>query len=208
MILNAKLKFFPIAGHQLKLTHMGKRIFADMRESKVEYTRLFDHMYSKAWLAEIRLQEGEGIEKEAEDVENVEGGNIEVENIEGGDMENVERVEHREELPEIIEAEKKALNGRRMKRRHERQTPSGVQIRRQQSVDIHARKKIMSKSKGIDLESKHDRPKKKHKPSQQVLDEDILNMLSEATKNETSLLKAEVMAFRDREDDRERDYRA
>ncbi|KAI3808051.1 hypothetical protein L1987_23992 [Smallanthus sonchifolius] len=46
---------------------------------------------------------------------------------------------------------------------------------------------------------------KKHKSRQEGLDDDILNMLSEASRNEISFLKTQVMSFREREDDRERE---
>ncbi|KAI3808063.1 hypothetical protein L1987_24004 [Smallanthus sonchifolius] len=64
---------------------------------------------------------------------------------------------------------------------------------------------MMSKGKGIAQESEHDYPWKKHKSRQEGLDEDILNMLSEASRNEISFLKTQVMSFREREDDRERE---
>ncbi|KAI3808057.1 hypothetical protein L1987_23998 [Smallanthus sonchifolius] len=60
MIVNAKLKNLPTTGCQLKLTHMGKTIVVDMRESKFEYRRLFDHMYSRARLGLIKLEDNVG----------------------------------------------------------------------------------------------------------------------------------------------------
>ncbi|KAI3776609.1 hypothetical protein L1987_46395 [Smallanthus sonchifolius] len=114
-ILNENLKNLSTIGRQLKLTPMGHRIFDDMRESKVEYRLLFDHMYSKARLLEIRQED----------------------NIQGDELES-------------------------------------------------------------------ECPRKKQKTRQDGLDEDILNLLSEASRNETSLLRSQIMAMKDREEDTER----
>ncbi|KAI3744563.1 hypothetical protein L1987_57646 [Smallanthus sonchifolius] len=118
-----------------------------------------------------------------------------------------------EEVSEITEAEKKALNERRNKRQHDRPAPSEPRIiselgigvidpphthsrSRQQAGHIHSRKKMQaSKCKGIVTESEHDRPRKKAKTSQEGLNEDILNMSSEASKNEIIFLKTRIMAF-------------
>ncbi|KAI3808060.1 hypothetical protein L1987_24001 [Smallanthus sonchifolius] len=64
---------------------------------------------------------------------------------------------------------------------------------------------MMTRGKGVAQVSEHDYPKKKHKSTLEGLDEDILNMLSEASRNEISFLKTQVMSFREREDDRERE---
>ncbi|KAI3824800.1 hypothetical protein L1987_06271 [Smallanthus sonchifolius] len=63
MILSIKFKDLQTTGSELRLTHMRRRIFSDMKERRVEYTRLFEHMYSEAYLAEIRLEENKGVEK-------------------------------------------------------------------------------------------------------------------------------------------------
>ncbi|KAI3744291.1 hypothetical protein L1987_57368 [Smallanthus sonchifolius] len=180
---------------------------------------------------EIRITHNvrEGVEKQAKDV-NVEA--VEV-NLPEGNFDNVEGVKDREAVPDVTEVERKALNERRMKRRHERQAPSGPQIKsesisgeadpsrprptrarsappaqsgsRQQPSEIHSREKMTSKEKVIALESEHDIPRKKAKHSQERLDEDILNMLNVATKREINFLKTQIMAFKDREDGRERE---
>ncbi|KAI3808055.1 hypothetical protein L1987_23996 [Smallanthus sonchifolius] len=95
MILNAKLKNLPTTGCQLKLTHMGKTIVVDMRESKEENI--------EGDVPQQHEQQGEGLQ----------GGNV------GG-------VEERIELPEITKEERKVLNERRKKRKHERRAPSGI----------------------------------------------------------------------------------
>ncbi|KAI3826887.1 hypothetical protein L1987_00947 [Smallanthus sonchifolius] len=77
---------------------------------------------------------------------------------------------------------------------------------RQHPREVHLRKKMMArKGKRIALESEHDRPKKRTKHSQEGLDDDIMNMMSEAAKREISYLKTQVMAFREREDYIERE---
>ncbi|KAI3744292.1 hypothetical protein L1987_57369 [Smallanthus sonchifolius] len=148
-----------------------------------------------------RLKENEGVEKQAEEV-NVEAAEV---NIQKGNVENVESVEDREAVPDITEEERKALNERRMMRRHERQAPYGPLRSRQQPGEIHSRKKMMSKDKVIAIESEYDRPRKKANHSQEGLDKDILNLLSEAAKREINFLKKQIMAFKDREDGRERE---
>ncbi|KAI3786505.1 hypothetical protein L1987_40242 [Smallanthus sonchifolius] len=192
---------------------MCRRIFAHMRKSKVEYKRLFDHMYSRARLADIRLEdrvEGEikmckqGNEQQCEGPQS---GDV------GGTEENLV-------LPEITEEEKKSLYERRMKRRHDRPPQLDVKIKGDSgSVEsdpsrpkpIGARlppcaksgqattrrssfqTKMMSKGNGIAQDSEHDHPRKKHKSGQEGLDEDILNLLSEASRNEIGFLKTQGM---------------
>ncbi|KAI3808059.1 hypothetical protein L1987_24000 [Smallanthus sonchifolius] len=103
MILNAKLKNLPTTGCQLKLTHMGKTIVVDMRESGDVEVENVQEENIEGDVPQQHEQQGEGLQ----------GGNA------GG-------VEERIELSEITKAERKVLNERRVNRKHERQAPSGI----------------------------------------------------------------------------------
>ncbi|KAI3808061.1 hypothetical protein L1987_24002 [Smallanthus sonchifolius] len=81
----------------------------------------------------------------------------------------------------------------------------GVRMCRKKILKEMCRNSMNNKGKGIAQESKHDYQRKNHKSRQEGFDEDILNMLSEASQNEISFLKTQVMSFREREDDRERE---
>ncbi|KAI3810592.1 hypothetical protein L1987_20213 [Smallanthus sonchifolius] len=130
-------------------------------------------------------------------------------------------------------SERHALNEQRLKRRHERQAPSVIQIRseardgendtsrtqatgarpslsaesgsRQESKEIHSRRKMMSEGKGIVQELESGCPRKKQRTTQEGLDEDILNMLSEASRYETSIMRSQIMALKEREENREKE---
>ncbi|KAI3810591.1 hypothetical protein L1987_20212 [Smallanthus sonchifolius] len=136
-------------------------------------------------------------------------------------------------LLEITWEERHAINEQRLKRRHESQAPSVIQIRsearggendtsrtqptgtrpplsaepgsRQESKEIHLRRKLMSKGKGIVQELESDHPRKKQRTTQEGLDEDILNMISEASRYETSIMRSQIMALKEREANREKE---
>ncbi|KAI3807328.1 hypothetical protein L1987_23254 [Smallanthus sonchifolius] len=159
--------------------------------------------------AEVENVEGGDREGEApQQHERQEGGDV------GGGEENVV-------ILEITREQRHALNEQRLKMRHERPPQSGIHIRseasggeressrrqptgarppastqsgsRQECREINSRKKMMSKGKGVAQYSESDTPSKKQKTTQEGLDEDILNLLSEASRNETSLLRSQIM---------------
>ncbi|KAI3810590.1 hypothetical protein L1987_20211 [Smallanthus sonchifolius] len=86
-----------------------------------------------------------------------------------------------------------------------RPPPSAESGSRQESREIHLRRKMMSKGKVIVQEFESERPRKKQRIRQEGLDEDILNMLSEASRNESSIMRSQIMALKEREENREKE---
>ncbi|KAI3824925.1 hypothetical protein L1987_06398 [Smallanthus sonchifolius] len=164
-------------------------------------------------LVEIRLEYN--IQGEVGEGDDVEGGNAEGENVQG---ENVEEI-----LPPQGEHQAEGTRGdkdgsetqiRSEARADERETsraqptgarplPSTQPGSRHESKDIRSRKKMMSIRKGVAQESESEHPRMKQKTGQEGLDEDVLNMLSEASRNESSILRSQIMALKEKDENRE-----